>query len=214
MATVISKMAKCCLTAGVLLSPLSCDSIYDDPADMPVVEKENSYSYIDCTDYKTWVYLNLEDGSQTAVAYDNVADIPSQWTFAMHRYDCKTNGGSAYETTFSSLDELTAAISAGTFSIPDASAFTEDEDSKVTIDMSHMMEGYLDYADSKVNKTLARWLDVDTSNMPPNYTPSDKVYLIRTATGEVAAVRFTAYSNPQQYNTKGYISFDYIFPLQ
>lgn len=192
---------------------LSCDGIYDDPENMPVEEKENAYSYIDCTDYKTWVYLNLADGSQTSVAYDDTEGIPAEWTFAMHRYDCKTNGGSAYETDFTSIDELSAAIEAGTFTIPDASAFTADVDSKVTIDMSHMMEGYLDYAESKVNEVLGRWLDVDTSQMPPIYTPSGKVYLIRAADGEVAAVDFTEYSNPQKYNTKGYISFEYIYPI-
>jgi len=192
-----------------LLALSSCDDIYDDPANMPTEEKENSYSYVDCTDYKTWVYFNLEDGSQTAVAYDNTTDVPTAWTFAMHRYDCKTNGGSAYETSYTSIDDLTAAISAGSFSVPNKEAFTADVDSKVTIDMSHMMEGYLDYADSKVNEVMAKWLDVDTSNMPPNYTPSGKVYLVCTAEGKVYAVLFTAYSNPQKYNTKGYISFDY-----
>lgn len=199
----------CCLTTGVLSVALSsCDDIYDDPSDMPSEEKENSYSYVDCTDYKTWVYFNLADGSQTPLAYDSES-LPEDWDFAMHRYDCKTNGGSVYETDYTSIDNLTAAISAGTFSVPDASAFTADVDGKVTIDMSHMMEGYLDYADSKVNEVMGRWLDVDTSNMPPNYTPSDKVYLLLTAAGDVYAIRFTAYSNPQQYNTKGYISFDY-----
>lgn len=197
------------LTAGVLLLALSsCDDIYDDPADMPSEQKENSYTYVDCTDYKTWVYFNLEDGSQTSLSYDS-EELPSDWTFAMHRYDCKTNGGSAYETSYTSITDLTTAISAGTFSIPDASAFTADVDSKVTIDMSHMMEGYLDYADSKVNEVMAKWLYVDTTNMPPEYTPSNKVYLVRTADGKVYAVLFTAYSNPQKYNTKGYISFDY-----
>lgn len=199
-----------CITTGVLaLAFSSCDDIYDDPSDMPSEDKENAYSYVNCTDYKTWVYFNLEDGSQTPLSYDSDS-LPEVWTFAMHRYDCKTNGGSAYETSFSTITELTAAISAGTFALPDASEFTADVDGKITIDMSHMMEGYLDYADSKVNAVLAKWLDVDTSNMPPNYTPSDKVYLLRTADGTVYAIRFTAYSNPQQYNTKGYISFDYL----
>lgn len=199
-----------CLTAGVLLFALSsCDDIYDDAADMPTEEKENSYSYVDCTSYTTWVYFNLEDGSQTPLDYDNTTDVPSDWTFAMHRYDCKTNGGSAYETSFTSITDLTASISAGTFTIPAANAFTADIDSKVIVDMSGMMEGNIGYADSQLNEVMGLWLDVDTSNMPPNYTESKKVYLLRTASGDVYAILFTAYSNPQKYNTKGYISFDY-----
>jgi len=207
------KTLECCLTAGAILLPLSCDSIYDDPADMPVVKEDNAYSYIDATEYTNWVYLNLEDGSQTTLAYDNTADIPAEWTFALHRYDCKTNGGSAYETSFSTLDELTAAIAGGTFTVPDASQFTADEDGKITVDMSGMMQGVIEYADSKINKVLGLWLDVNTSQMPPIYTMSKKVYLLRTSGGAVAAIEFTDYANPSQYNTKGFISFKYIYPL-
>jgi len=191
----------------------SCDDIYDDPANIPTEDKDNAYSYIDATEYTNWVYLNLKDGSQTTLAYDNTADIPAEWTFAIHRYDCKTNGGSAYETSFSTLDALTAAIEDGSFSVPDASQFTADEDSKITIDMSGMMEGNIGYADSKVNKVLGKWLDVNTSQMPPIYTMSNKVYLICESDGTVAAIKFTNYANPQKSNTKGYISFDYIYPL-
>lgn len=191
----------------------SCDDIYDDPANMPDTTKDNSYQYINATEYTNWVYLNLKDGSQTTLAYDNTADIPAEWTFAIHRYDCKTNGGSAYETQFSTLDALTAAIKDGSFSVPDASQFTADEDGKVTVDMSGMMQGNIVYADSKVNKVLGGWLDVNTSQMPPIYTMSNKVYLIRESNGTVAAVMFTNYANPLQSNTKGYISFDYIYPL-
>lgn len=199
-----------CFTTGMLsIAFSSCDDIYDAPSDMPSEEKQNAYTYVDCTDYKTWVYFNLQDGSQTPLAYDS-DELPEEWTFAMHRYDCKTNGGSVYETSFSSITDLTAAISAGTFAAPDAAAFTADVDGKITVDMSHMMEGYLDYAASKVNSVMGQWLSVDTSNMPPNYTPSDKVYLLRVRSDEVYAIRFTAYSNPQKYNTKGYISFDYL----
>lgn len=199
--------------AALAITASSCDDIYDDPNDMPDTTKENSYQYINATEYTNWVYLNLKDGSQTTLDYDNTADIPAEWTFAIHRYDCKTNGGSAYETVYTSLDALTTAIDDGSFSIPNASQFTADEDSKITVDMSGMMEGNIGYADSKVNKVLAGWLDVNTSQMPPIYTMSNKVYLIRESDGTVAAVLFTNYANPMQSNTKGYISFDYIYPL-
>lgn len=203
----------CCLMVFAVLMAASCDDIYDDPSNIPVEEEDNAYSYVDATEYTNWVYLNLEDGSQTTLAYDNTEDVPAQWTFALHRYDCKTNGGSAYETSFSTLDELTTAIDGGTFTVPDASQFTADEDGKITIDMSGMMSGNIGYADSKINKVLGKWLDVDTSQMPPIYTMSNKVYLLRTSNGSVAAIMFTNYANPLKSNTKGYISFDYIYPL-
>lgn len=197
--------------ALTLLSLSSCDSIYDDPSEMPSDSgKENSYTNIDATSYTNWVYVNLADGTQTTLAYDNTADLPAEWTFAIHRYDIKTNGGGAYRTSYTSIDEVRTAVEKGTFPMPDASEFAADEPGRITIDMSHMMDGYIDYADAYINKVLSQWLNVDTSSMPPVYTMDGNVYLIRTGEGKTAAVQFTGYSNPYQSNTKGYISFDYV----
>lgn len=194
----------------MLLSFSSCDNIYDDPSEMPSDnDKENSYTNIDATSYTTWVYLNLSDGSQTTLAYNNTDDIPSEWTIALHRYDIKTNSGSAFRTSYTSIDEVKTVVKKGTFTMPDESEFTTDEPAKITIDMSHMMDGYIDYADANINKVLGMWLNVDTSSMPPNYTMDSDVYLVRTKEGYVYAIQFTGYSNPYQSNTKGYISFEY-----
>jgi len=202
------------MTGAMIMSSLSCDGIYDDPSEMPVEKDDNSFSLVDCTSYTNWVYFNLaDDTSQTLDYQAEESDIAAGWTFAMHRYDCKTNGGSAYETVYTSIEELQTALDEGTFALPQASDYVADVADSVTIDMSHMMEGYLVYAKSMVNQELGKWLDVDTSNMPPNYTQSDRVYLIRTSDGSVAAIYFTGYSNPYEYNTKGYISFDYVYPL-
>ncbi len=193
-----------------LLSLYSCNNIYDDPSEMPSGDtKDNSYTNVDATSYTTWVYLNLADGSQTTLAYDNTADTPANWTIAMHRYDIKTNSGSAYRTSYTSLDEVKTAAKKGTFPMPDTSEFAQDEPSKITIDMSHMMDGHIDYADANINKVIGKWLNVDTSSMPPTYTMDGNVYLVRTKDGDVYAVQFTGYSNPYQSNTKGYISFEY-----
>ena len=198
------------LAALPLLSLSSCDGIYDDPSEMPGAnDKNNAYSNIDATAYTNWVYLNLADGSQTTLAYDNTADIPAGWTIAIHRYDIKTNSGSAYRTSYTSLSEVKTAADKGTFPMPADSEFTADEPSKITIDMSHMMDGYIDYADADINKVLGKWLNVDTSSMPPTYTMDSNVYLVRTSGGDVYAIQFTGYSNPYQSNTKGYISFGY-----
>ena len=198
------------LAALPLFSLSSCDNIYDDPSEMPGTNNnDNAYTNIDATAYTNWVYLNLADGSQTTLPYDNTADIPADWTIAIHRYDIKTNSGSAYRTSYTSLGEVRTAVDKGTFPMPADSEFAADEPSKITIDMSHMMDGYIDYADANINKVLGKWLNVDTSSMPPTYTMDSNVYLVRTSSGDVYAIQFTGYSNPYQSNTKGYISFCY-----
>lgn len=194
-----------------LLSLSSCDNIYDDPSEMPGNDngKENTYTNIDATSYTNWVYLNLADGTQTTLSYDDATNTPAEWTIAIHRYDIKTNSGSAFRTSYTSLSEVKTAAEKGTFPMPADSEFTADEPAKITIDMSHMMDGYIDYADANINKVLGKWLNVDTSSMPPAYTMDNNVYLVRTSGGSVYAIQFTGYSNPYQSNTKGYISFNY-----
>jgi len=200
--------------AGATFSLLSCDGIYDDPSEMPTETKDNAYSYVDATSYTNWVYFYLEDGSYKTFDYQTTEEIPDGWAFAMHRYDCKTNGGSACETEYTSIDELKTAISNGSFAMHADDKFVADTEDSITVDMSHMMEGYLVYSKSLVNAELSKWLDVNTSQMPPIYTQSKRVYLLKLSDGSVAAICFTAFSNPYQYDTKGYISFDYIYPIQ
>ncbi len=199
---------------GALFMLPSCDGIYDDPNDMPVEQTtDNSFSYIDATSYTTWNYINLEDGSIYALEYDDTVNIPKNWTFALHRYDCKTNSGKAIETEFSSISDFLSAFEAGSYHIPEDSAFKCDTIGEIIIDLSQMMSEIIIYAESEVNKELSKWLDVDTSVMPPIYTPSNKVYLLKLEDGSIAAIRFTGFSNPFYYDTKGYISFDYIYPI-
>lgn len=193
------------------------DSIPQDtvPAQEPPVTiptERYSVSNLDATLYTNWVYVNLRGTGYKTLDYQ-VTDVPEWWCIAIHRYDVKTNGGAAIETSYESLDQLLSDVESGSFKRPEASQWVEDEDSKITIDMSHMMEGWLDYADSKLNKEIGKWLNVDTSTMPPIYTPSNKVYLVRLNDDSVVAIRFTGYFNPEKYNTKGYISFDYLYPI-
>ena len=192
---------------------LSCDGIYDDPSDVAPASGNGTFSYIDATSYTTWVYIDLAAGTQTALPYDNTDNVPDGWTFALHRYDCRTNGGGVIETNYTSLDNLTDDLAAGRYTLPEATEYVPDEDDNITTDMSHMMDGYLVTAPSRINKVMGRWLNVDTSSMPPTYTMSGRVYLVSTANGTVGAVLFTAFSNPYNYDTKGYVSFDYVYPL-
>ncbi len=197
---------------GVCAVLSACD-LYDDMSKMPTDgNTDNSFAYIDATDYAQWIYLNLENGTSLALPYDDEANVPDEWTFALHRYDCKTNGGAALETGFSSLDALQAAIGDSSYSIP-KDGYVEDTPDSIAIDMSHMMDSVLIYAPSMRNNELSKWLDVDISVMPPIYTPSNRVYIICTREGVMGAVRFTGFSNPYYYDAKGYISFDYLYPI-
>lgn len=192
---------------------VGCDWIYDDPSEQPSTS-DNGFAFIDATSYTQWVYLDLTLQRQTTLYYEDTTEIPEEWHLALHRYDVKTHEGSCYETDYSSLEKLTEDYRAGRFVLPSDDQFVADESDSIIIDMSTMMEGYLTKAPSKMNRVMGRWLSVDLSTMPPIYTESGRVYLLRMADASLAAIRFTGYSNPNNYNMKGYISFDYIYPFE
>ena len=98
--------------------------------------------------------------------------------------------------------------------MPEAEKFVEDEwtTNKIAIDMSGMMEGNIVYTDSYYNAALSSWLNVDTSTMPPIYTMSSQVYLLRLKDNTYAAIRFTNYTNAK--GIKGYIDFNFSYPIE
>lgn len=205
-------------TVAIILSLPSCDDIYDDPVEVTIEENSDQrYEYINATEYTNWIYINLHSKTKNdtvTLNYQDTEHIPSAWDIALHRYDIKTNGGKALETSFNELASLENAVKNGTFPEPaDADLVEDNMKDSITVDMSTMMSGYLGYAKSPKNKELCKWLLLDLSVMPPIYTPSEKVYLLKMCDGTYAAIRFTGYSNPNKYNIKGYISFDYLYPL-
>ena len=48
--------------------------------------------------------------------------------------------------------------------------------------------------------------------MPPTYTLSNKVYLVKLKVGTDAAVRLTNYMNAS--SVKGFMTIDYIYPFE
>ena len=78
--------------------------------------------------------------------------------------------------------------------------------------MSQMMDGIIRYAEDWYNHCLSGWLHVDTSTMPPIYTLSGKVYLLRLADGTFAALRLMNFMNDAA--VKGFITIDYLYPVQ
>ena len=93
-------------------------------------------------------------------------------------------------------------------------AYVEDvwTTAKIAIDMSGMMDGNIVYMASYYNEELSKWLNVDKSNMPPTYTLSNKVYMVKLKDGTYAAVRLTNYMNAS--GVKGFMTIDYIYPFE
>ncbi len=192
-----------------LMMLASCDGLfgglYDEPA------KESVYGFIHCdsdgrggtlridaTSYTRWTYIDLRHQRVDTANVTQGQEEPLQWDFALHRYDVRTHGGAAAETPFGEVE---------TASMSDGLDFVDDVDSQMVVDMSTMMEGYLGYTPARLNPVLSTWLDVDMSVMPPIYTLSNKVYLLRLANGTLVALQFTGYMDDAF--TKGIVTIRY-----
>lgn len=201
--------------AAVLLT--GCEGIMSGLYDEPDVVSEYGFTvtettmshgtiYINCAGYTHWVYLNFE--AETADSVDIVAGMepPAEWDLAVHRYDPKTNGGSVAMTDATDIDDY---VDGG--DVPADGAFVADvmTDSVIATDMSGMMDGVIVYTQDYYNTELAKWLDVDTSTMPPIYTKSDNVFVLRTQDGRMYALRLENYMGGDKGTTKGYMTIEY-----
>lgn len=203
------------LGASVAVSA-ACNGLFEGIYDVPdtnsgfgfVAVDEATRSgriYVDATSYEAWVYVDLHGRRVVTSAVGD--EEPEAWDFAVHRYDGKTNGGSVLETAHEGFEALRAAgLPQGAFV---ADVWTTQQ---ITVDMSHMMEGYLVYAESFYNAELSKWLEVDTSAMPPVYTASERVYLVRLKDATLAALRLTGYTDDA--GVKGYLTIDYVYPFE
>jgi hypothetical protein len=189
-----------------ILSDIYDDAPASDTAEFGFTEAATATTtgriYVDATSYTRWVYLSFRTLAMDTL--DVSAEEPATWDVALHRYDAKTHGGAVAETEARDFSEVSAQTAADYVT----DTWTETQ---VITDMSHMMDGYLSYLPSDYNEVLSSWLDVDTSNMPPTYTLSGKIYLIRLSDGTVAALRLSNFMNAA--SEKGYLTIEYRYPL-
>lgn len=200
----------------------ACDGVFEGIYDSPAASESTGFGfiradsstlsgtvYIDATDYRRWTFIDFHTRKVDSLnVTDSVQKGPEEWDIAIHRYDVKTNAAAVLETGFTGFSALrnAGAMPEGTY-VEDV--WTTD---RIAIDMSGMMEGNIVYMESFYNEELSRWLDVDKSNMPPTYTLSNKVYMVKLEDGTYAAVRLTNYMNAS--GVKGFMTIDYIYPFE
>lgn len=187
----------------------------DSTGQKQVIQVKSGQYYIDASSYTKWVYINFHSDSlcitTSDISLDNLKETgaPQAWDIAQHRYDVKTNQACVFMTDYHSISDLEAA------GLPADAAWVADEysDNAITVDMSHMLEGYLVYAPGNRNTEAGRWLHVDTSSMPPSYTLHDNVMLYRFDDGTYAAIQLVNFMSTDKYQIKGWMTVNYQYPI-
>ena len=134
---------------------------------------------------------------------------PEEWDLAFHHFDVRTHNGMAFETSYSSLDELPEHLA----DIPDiaweADQLTKD---RVWVDLSSSLAFNIGCQTIAISLPLSNMASMDVSNPPPIYNVSGKVCLLRMADGTVAAMKLDNYMNEK--GKKGYLTISYIYPYE
>lgn len=211
----------------------ACNGLFEDLYDEAATAADSEFGfiqsdpttrtgiiYVDATSYTRWTYIDFHrlavDSTEICdanVDADGLLIEPEAWDIAIHRYDAKTNQGAVMVTGYPSVDDLrTASPLPATLLYGDGWNSDLWTTEQIAVDMSHMMEGYLIYSPSYYNPLLSEWLNVDTSNMPPTYTLSNKTYLVRLKDGTVAALRLRDFMN--EVSIKGYMTIEYLYPVK
>ncbi len=204
------------IMAVIALCAASCSKDNHEPEQQKSEEKKLS---VNATNYADWTYINLETG-KTQVVKDysrwyyagtktyadpkaSASDVTIDWHIALHRFNVRTNGGTAIATPATELSALAVIPSTG---------YTEDveitTDTRVITDLSGMMQGNVGYASSgPINTVLGGWVTRSGSMGNYVYTLSQKVYVVKFKDGSYAKLKFTDHSNAE--GTTGHVTFAY-----
>lgn len=160
-----------------------CD---DNKTEAPQPDLEIKSVQIDARSYADWVYFSFDKGESVTV---NPASFSTDltWDIAFHRNDVRLNcgasgkgAGGALKTTVKTLDGIRTAP---------ASGYVVDAPKSIMTRFTLPVPVFEDQpANGEIN-----WLNVDTSNPPPVYTLFDDVYVIKTAQGKYAKIKFKNY---------------------
>lgn len=195
-----------CACDGIL------DGIYDEASDD---ENVNIFGTgvlsVDASEYDRWMYINFHTLTLDSMTIDldlddPLAEEPTDWDIAVHRYDARTNGGAAMETVYTSLEML---LQDG--DMPEGD-FVEDQADSVYVDMSQVMSGVLGYLYCTVNRELSKWMEVDLTVLPPAYTLSGRVYLVRFSDETLCALKLSNYKDDNGNTCR--LTIDYVYPYE
>ncbi|MBQ4279177.1 MAG: HmuY family protein [Rikenellaceae bacterium] len=185
----------------MLLSLAGCDK-NDDGTPPP----QGTSMTIEVKAYDKWTYFSFENG---IVPEPDDFTTSQAWDLAFHRWDVRTNGGQSgagqggtYMLTQTTFDNLPA---------PDASRLVTDGTILTYMQVPDMTGENNQRVEVPASTELGKWMTVKMATTPPGYEMAANVFMVRTAGGKWAAMRFTNYMNDKA--EKGYASFTYLYPL-
>ena len=132
---------------------------------------------------------------------------PEKWHISVHRNNVRTNGGAAYETSYTSMSELPESSEA----FADAT-FTPDTWNELDVwtIREQMLQGFVGNQGIRVNPVLSSWLKLEIPPVPPAFTLNNHVFIVRFDDGTYAAIQLENYQNAA--GVKCCLTINYKYP--
>ena len=189
---------------------------------------------LDATAYDSWTYIHLETGeiekhkdsgtwyytgTEQTKKEQTTEEVGINWHIAVHRYEIKTNNGSAVNTHIPDIENVIALPDGKYEEDETVNYFTESAVEGTTpyllvMDMSGMMDGNIGYAlDGQINRVLCDAVTrTETGGMPPVlYGTTGEVLAIKYPDGDWAAIKITKTYGGSDGARSGMMSFQYKF---
>ena len=132
---------------------------------------------------------------------------PEKWHISVHRNNVRTNGGAAYETSYTSMSELPESSEA----FADAT-FTPDTWNELDVwtIREQMLQGFVGNQGIRVNPVLSSWLKLEIPPVPPAFTLNNHVFIVRFGDDTYAAIQLENYQNAA--GVKCCLTINYKYP--
>lgn len=204
------------LTAAHQGEPLDTSLLTYKPYKIPttLTGEWDQHSRICTYRFRVLTGMGLSDNDYVSEVPADPQPEPDSWDFAIHRNDCRTNGGSAFLTPYQSIGELPCGIKELMNKLNASgldTTFVADEmrENVVFVDNSTMLSELIPCQAIEVNVVLSSWLVMSIPPFPPTFSHDDHVFLLRMSDGSVAALRLQNYVSAQNVNCCLTIQYKY-----
>lgn len=214
------------MAMGLCVMACGNDDDENTPDNGSTTAISQKFTDFDASAYDQWVYINLKSGETekhpvagtivyptqegtTEEAGKSEENVNIDWHIAIHRYEIKTNGGSALKTSETDMSKVTS-LPEGNYVADKTSSYAGSNEFNVIVDMTQMMQGKVGYAKSfSLNETLCGWMTkTATGTMPPYvYEVNKNVFVVKYKDGSWAKLQFTVVGNSTN-SKSGYLSFN------
>lgn len=176
---------------------------------VPVAPVENSENKAGIYTYWYDVYgAGITDYEFRSYQPTAVQPEPGSWTIAVHRNNVRTNNCTVAATEYHSINDL-----------PDdkdyykSLTYLSDEwnETDVWTIQDKMLLGLIGNQGIYINNTLSSWLSVMLPPIPPSFTLNNKVFIIKTPSGEYGAIQLENYQSST--GVKCCMTINYKYPL-